>query len=67
MNRLEQPTRARWFLHRAKHHKQSERKVFEAWVSVEARAASKHKHNDMTRKYVKILDSDDNCDEEEQA
>ena len=50
--------RTRWFQNRAKHHKQSERKVLKAWVSLEARAAEKYRHSVVAKKYVKILESD---------
>ena len=63
MNGLDQPTRAWWFLHRVKHRRQSKRKNFKAWLSLEARAAAKHSHNNMAKKYVKILDSNGNYNE----
>ena len=54
VKKLYQPTEARWFLHHAKHHKQAEQRVFKAWMSIEARAAVKHRHNDIAKKKVKI-------------
>ena len=48
----------RWFLHRASHHG-PEHLAFESLMSLEAKAAIKHRQNDLAREYIKILDNND--------
>ena len=56
--KLDQAARVRWFLHRASHHG-PEHLAFESLMSLEAKAAIKHRQNDLAREYIKILDNND--------